>query len=179
MTSESALLFGGPAHGRRVEVPLDLGGILRWAHPAQVSVSSAPVDTPLRAPYDETLYRRERYAFPFRPPTDFVPKLEETGWRYDRQRPYEARWWTIRLYGTEDVHAAVRGECERLNKAADAAGGEALLADPLACLRALPSETRYFFARRRVFWRWLRGESLDDVPFVILRSGDVPSWGTL
>lgn len=176
MTNESAVLLGGPAHGRRVEVPLDLGGILRWASPGVFTSTVATVDAFLSV---ETLYRRERYAFPFRPPSDFAPKLEETRWNYDSRRPYEARWWTIRLYGTEAAHAAVREECDRLNKAADAAGGEALLADPLACLRALPSETRYFFARRRVFWRWLRGESLDEVPFVILHSGDVPSWGTL
>ena len=129
---------------------------------------------------NEVTYTRRRYALPFKPPRDFQPQLVEDDWKFVPYGPGYARqrWWTIWLWAQDAGHEEIEREFDRLNKAINYAGGEALFADPFGALRALPSEVRYFFARRRVLWRWLRGESLDKLPFVIISSDDVPSWGT-
>lgn len=159
-------------------IPPSVGAHLRFPQPPRVSLTAdADVAFELR----EVIYERRKYSLPFRPPRDFAPTLVEDDWKFVPYGPGYARQrlWTFYLWAVPSAHEEIQREFERLNTAISAAGGEALFAAPLEALHALPSDVRYFFARRRVLWRWLRAESLDELPFVIISSGDVPSWGTL
>src|SRR4051794_13326045 len=110
-------LLGGPAHGRRVVPPPSCGGILRWLAAPQVStLAPGRWDEPLRT--EEVIYRRERYAFPFKPPRDFVVDQTHTDWRNVEYGPiYKASMHYISLWATETGHLAIRDELGRFNAA--------------------------------------------------------------